>query len=333
MQLQWGTVRYMLADCQYGGRITDDLDRVLMATYADVYFNQKVLETGYTMYPGYSVPSGQGDADVDFWRAAIPQLPDSDTPELFGMHVNASITFCNKQTNELLNTIIDTQPKTGNSRRIEQLSTTLKLLQDGVAEIFVRTIFDTTITVAIDGMLTTDDLLTRIGERMSLSLWYGLVFAGRHIEAGRSLMDYNIQNRSIIQQTHQLPGGTRDGVEAEKRSMLRVAVSARDGSARSQTPPRRTGATLWAVARLSTEQHSEPPALATGSHRSTTPPRSISQKEARGTPPAEDEEPVDVLVQTVSVDEESDSEDKGQYLLVAKGSGGDDEKQVPGKAS
>ena len=35
----------------------------------------------------------------------------SDTPELFGMHVNADITFRNKQTNELLTTIIDTQPK------------------------------------------------------------------------------------------------------------------------------------------------------------------------------------------------------------------------------
>ena len=113
---------------------------------------------------------------------------------------------------------------------------------------------------------------------MSLSLWHGLVVAGRHIEAGRSLMDYNIQNRSILQQTHQLLGGTRDGGEAEKRSMLRVAVSARDGSARSQTPPRRTGATLWAVARLSTEQHSEPPALATGSHRSTTPPRRTGER-------------------------------------------------------
>ena len=126
VQLQWGTVRYMLSDVQYGGRITDDLDRVLMATYADVYFNQKVLETGYTMYPGYSVPSGQGDADVDFWRAAIPQLPDSDTPELFGMHVNASITFCNKQTNELLNTIIDTQPKTaggGDGLSVEDVAT------------------------------------------------------------------------------------------------------------------------------------------------------------------------------------------------------------------
>ena len=240
-----------------------------------------------------------------------------DDTELIQVLANTKKTAT--EVAENLRNATGTTGTTGNSRRIEQLSTTLKLLQDGVAEIFVRTIFDTTITVAIDGMLTTDDLLTRIGERMPLSLWYGLVFAGRHIEAGRSLMDYNIQNRCTLQQTHPLLGGTRDGADTETRSMLRVEVAARDGSARSQTPPRRT---------ISQKEPS-----ASSSHRSTTPPRSISQKEARGTPPAEDEEPVDVLVQTVSVDEESDSEDKGQYLLVAKVSGGDDEEQVAGKAS
>ena len=39
------------------------------------------------------------------------RTPASDSPEIFGMHVNADITFRNKQTNELLDTIIDTQPK------------------------------------------------------------------------------------------------------------------------------------------------------------------------------------------------------------------------------
>ena len=48
-----------------------------------------------------------------FWQKEILNLPDTDSPELFGMHVNADITFRNKQTSELIGTIIDTQPKTG----------------------------------------------------------------------------------------------------------------------------------------------------------------------------------------------------------------------------
>ena len=54
-----------------------------------------------------------GSQEIDFWRNEIERLPETDTPELFGMHVNADITFRNKQTSELLSTIIDTQPKTG----------------------------------------------------------------------------------------------------------------------------------------------------------------------------------------------------------------------------
>ena len=40
--VQWVTLKYMIAEVQYGGRITDDLDRVLMATYAEAYFTQNV---------------------------------------------------------------------------------------------------------------------------------------------------------------------------------------------------------------------------------------------------------------------------------------------------
>merc|ERR1712070_1090733 len=111
--LQWITIKYMIADVQYGGRITDDLDRVLMATYADAYFNPTVMEAQFKFFDGYPVPGGQGSVEIDFWRAEIEKLPDTDSPELFGMHVNADITFRNKQTNELIGTIIDTQPKTG----------------------------------------------------------------------------------------------------------------------------------------------------------------------------------------------------------------------------
>jgi hypothetical protein len=36
----WETVRYMVAAIQYGGRITDEFDKLLMQTYAERYFHQ-----------------------------------------------------------------------------------------------------------------------------------------------------------------------------------------------------------------------------------------------------------------------------------------------------
>eukprot|EP01043_Picozoa_sp_COSAG02_P032009 COSAG02_NODE_2120_length_9782_cov_1.807085_2_plen_2245_part_00 len=109
--LQWATVRFMISNVQYGGKITDDLDGKLMDTYAEAYFQQPVMDPSFTFYPGYGIPSGAESVDIDFWRKEIEKLPETDTPEIFGLHVNADITFRNKQTNEMIGTIIDTQPK------------------------------------------------------------------------------------------------------------------------------------------------------------------------------------------------------------------------------
>ena len=40
----WETVRYMISVIQYGGRITDDFDQLLMDTYVERYFHQGVLQ-------------------------------------------------------------------------------------------------------------------------------------------------------------------------------------------------------------------------------------------------------------------------------------------------
>lgn len=39
----WETVRYMISCIQYGGRITDDFDQLLMDTFAQKYFDAPVL--------------------------------------------------------------------------------------------------------------------------------------------------------------------------------------------------------------------------------------------------------------------------------------------------
>jgi dynein heavy chain len=41
-QVTWTTVRYMISEIQYGGRITDDWDRVQMNVFAEKFFKQEV---------------------------------------------------------------------------------------------------------------------------------------------------------------------------------------------------------------------------------------------------------------------------------------------------
>jgi dynein heavy chain len=42
LPLSWNTIQYMVAEVQYGGRITDDFDRELFITYAAKWLNDSM---------------------------------------------------------------------------------------------------------------------------------------------------------------------------------------------------------------------------------------------------------------------------------------------------
>ena len=45
-EVTWTTVRYMISEIQYGGRITDDWDRLQMNVFAEKFFRQEVRAGG-----------------------------------------------------------------------------------------------------------------------------------------------------------------------------------------------------------------------------------------------------------------------------------------------
>lgn len=47
------------------------------------------------------------------YRNFIEQLPIIEQPEIFGMHDNANIAFQNKETQNIILTILDSQPRVG----------------------------------------------------------------------------------------------------------------------------------------------------------------------------------------------------------------------------
>merc|ERR1719491_2950262 len=61
--LSWITIQYMVAEVQYGGRITDDLDRELFNTYAAKWFNDEIFKpqfcfNSYQSDYDYTIPDG-----------------------------------------------------------------------------------------------------------------------------------------------------------------------------------------------------------------------------------------------------------------------------------
>ncbi|XP_076601065.1 dynein axonemal heavy chain 8-like [Chaetodon auriga] len=106
--VSWVTVRYMLAEVQYGGRVTDDYDKRLLKCFARVWFSKKMFEPTFCFYTNYKIPVCK---TVEEYMQSIQSLPTVDSPQVLGLHPNADITYQTNTSAEVLETITNIQPK------------------------------------------------------------------------------------------------------------------------------------------------------------------------------------------------------------------------------
>jgi dynein heavy chain len=106
----WSTLNYIIAEVNYGGRVTDDKDVRLISAFLYRYFNEGVLQDGYLLSPlkEYYAPK---EGSVLAVREFIHQLPIDEDPQLFGLHSNALITAQTQSAKLFLDTILSVQPR------------------------------------------------------------------------------------------------------------------------------------------------------------------------------------------------------------------------------
>ena len=121
--LSWPTLQYMVGEVQYGGRITDNIDRRLFSAYTEAWLSNGTLSGTFTFNPEtpinkipdnfiYKCPSV---TEMEEYMQYIQRFPEIDSPEIIGLHPNADLTFRFKEVSQLLDTIIETQPKQSGS--------------------------------------------------------------------------------------------------------------------------------------------------------------------------------------------------------------------------
>jgi len=132
-QVPWEAINYLIAEANYGGRITDSWDRRLVNVYVKSFFHEDVVvQDHYSLskLPYYFIPD---DGSRQAYLTYINALPsdDQEQPQVFGQHRNAEIASQVQNANTLLNTIIDLQPRTvGSGGGGSETSTLSNLAKD-----------------------------------------------------------------------------------------------------------------------------------------------------------------------------------------------------------
>ncbi|XP_075968107.1 dynein axonemal heavy chain 2 [Anarhichas minor] len=110
-KIPWDALKYLIAEVNYGGHVTDDWDRRLLTTYISDYFcDAAVNQPSFKLssLTSYYIPN---DGPQSSYKEYISRLPSTEHPEVFGQHSNADIASQIAETRTLFDTLLSLQPQ------------------------------------------------------------------------------------------------------------------------------------------------------------------------------------------------------------------------------
>jgi len=104
-------LRYLIAEANYGGRVTDDWDRRLLNVYIEQFLCEEAIAV-----PNFQVSTAEeyyvpNDGDKSSYMKYISRLPAEEPTSAFGQHGNAQVASQRMNTIDFLSTLLDMQPR------------------------------------------------------------------------------------------------------------------------------------------------------------------------------------------------------------------------------
>merc|ERR1711871_1617710 len=134
-KIPYAALAYLVGECNYGGRVTDDKDRRCIMNILDDFYCPSILDDTYRFSPSgtYYAPEVPGTLEnfIDY----VKSLPLNEGPEVFGLHDNANISCAIAETNALLDTCLLLQPKESGGSGKSWAEELEELAQDIVSKI------------------------------------------------------------------------------------------------------------------------------------------------------------------------------------------------------
>jgi dynein heavy chain len=117
--IPWGSLRYLIGDAMYGGRVTDSFDRKVVVTYLEEYMGDFLFDAYQPFHFhhceggfDYRVPAG---TTREAFSSYIETLPLVNSPAVFGLHANAEIKYLDSATRSIWEDLLGMQPRTATS--------------------------------------------------------------------------------------------------------------------------------------------------------------------------------------------------------------------------
>lgn len=110
-EVPWDALKYLISEANYGGRVTDELDRRVLNSYLEQFYCEDALNV--PNYPlstltHYYVPE---HGTLQSYRDYILTLPSVDDAEAFAQHPNADISYMIHDSKTILNSLVSLLPR------------------------------------------------------------------------------------------------------------------------------------------------------------------------------------------------------------------------------